>query len=138
MANIAARCLHLYATMRPEPDIVPLAAQPIDEGLIADHRTNVIRLATLIRTGVTSASVMLERVGFCRRANDLALALGKIGRVERMMFTFDWIDGLGSFPVSGCAMAPKVEVFSPRMTVKQGVSLPATPLCSDFSRFHSH
>lgn len=78
--------------MRPGSDIAPLAAQPIDEALIADHWIDVIRLATSIRTGVTSASVMLERLGSYPRANGLALALREIGRVERTLFTLDWIE----------------------------------------------
>ncbi|WP_010219956.1 Tn3 family transposase [Sphingomonas sp. PAMC 26621] len=90
--NISARRLHLFADMRPGPDIAPLVAQPIDEGLIAGHWDDVIRLATSIRTGVTSASVMLERLGSYPRANGLALALREIGRVERTLFTLDWIE----------------------------------------------
>ena len=90
--NIAARRLHLFADMRPGPDIAPLAAQPIDEGLIAGHWNDVIRLAASIRTGVTSAPVMLERLGSYPRANGLALALREIGRVERTLFTLDWIE----------------------------------------------
>lgn len=90
--NIAARRLHLFDDMRPGPDIAPLMALPIDEALIADHWTDVIRLATSIRTGVTSASVMLERLGSYPRANGLALALREIGRVERTLFTLDWIE----------------------------------------------
>lgn len=90
--NIAARRPHLFADMRPGPDIAPLAAQLIDETLIADHWTDVIRLATSIRTGVTSASVMLERLGSYPSANGLALALPEIGRVECTLFTLDWIE----------------------------------------------
>lgn len=57
----------MLRSMRLEPHIAPLAAQLIDEALIADHWTDVIRLATSIRTGVTSASVMLERIGSFHR-----------------------------------------------------------------------
>ena len=78
--------------MRPGPDIAPLSAQPIDERLIAGHWDDVIRLAVSIRTGVTSASLMLERLGSYPRANGLALALREIGRVERTLFTLDWIE----------------------------------------------
>lgn len=42
--------------------------------------------------GVTSASTMLERLGSYPRANGLALALREIGRVERTLFTLDWIE----------------------------------------------
>ncbi|MFT8723184.1 MAG: Tn3 family transposase [Acetobacter malorum] len=90
--NIGNRRLHLFTDMRPGPTIAPLAAQPIDERLISDHWDDVIRLAVSIRTGVTSASLMLERLGSYPRANGLALALREIGRVERTLFTLDWIE----------------------------------------------
>ena len=35
---------------------------------------------------------MLERLGSYPRANGLALALREIGRVERTLFTLDWIE----------------------------------------------
>lgn len=52
----------------------------------------MIRLATSIRTGVTNAAVMLERLDTYPRANGLALTLREIGRVERTLFTLDWIE----------------------------------------------
>jgi TnpA family transposase len=90
--NVAARRLHLFDGMKPGPDIAPLVAGPIDERLIAAHWDDIIRLAVSIRTGVTSASTMLERLGSYPRANGLALALREIGRVERTLFTLDWIE----------------------------------------------
>jgi TnpA family transposase len=90
--NIAARRLHLFDGMEPGPDIAPLVAGKIDEGLIAAHWNDVLRLGTSIRTGVVSASIMLERLGSYPRANGLALALREIGRVERTLFTLDWIE----------------------------------------------
>jgi TnpA family transposase len=90
--NVAARRLHLLKGLDAGPDIAPLAAALIDEGLIAAHWDDVLRLAVSIRTGVTSASAMLERLGSYPRANGLALALREIGRVERTLFTLDWIE----------------------------------------------
>lgn len=90
--NIAARRLHLFREMRPGPNIAPLAAQAIDEQLITSHWEDIVRLATSIRTGVTSASTMLERLGSYPRANGLAMALREVGRVERTLFTLDWIE----------------------------------------------
>jgi TnpA family transposase len=60
--------------------------------LIAAHWDDALRLAVSIRTGVVSASVMLERLGSYPRANGLSLALREIGRVERTLFTLDWIE----------------------------------------------
>ena len=90
--NIAARRLHLFNGIEPGPDIAPLVAGRIDEGLIEAHWDDVLRLGTSIRTGVVSASIMLERLGSYPRANGLALALREIGRVERTLFTLDWIE----------------------------------------------
>ncbi|WP_146220760.1 Tn3 family transposase, partial [Gluconacetobacter entanii] len=90
--NIGNRRLHLFGDMKPGSTVAPLVAQPIDERLISEHWDDVIRLATSIRTGVTSASLMLERLGSYPRANGLALALREMGRVERTLFTLDWIE----------------------------------------------
>ena len=59
---------------------------------VPPHWTDVIRLATSIHTGVISASVVLERLGSYPCANGLALALCEIDRVERTLFTLDWIE----------------------------------------------
>ena len=90
--NLSARRLHLFAGLDPGPDIAPLVAGVVDERLVTSHWSDVLRLATSVRTGVTSASAMLERLGSYPRANGLALALREIGRVERT---------LGSVPVEG-------------------------------------
>jgi len=73
-------------------EIAPLAAGRIDEGLIAAHWDDVLRLGTSIRTGAVSASIMRERLGSYPRAKGLAPALRAIGRVERTLFTLDWIE----------------------------------------------
>ena len=90
--NLAARRLYLVEGVDPGPDIAPLVAGKIDRSLIAAHWDDALRLAASIRTGVVSASVMLERLGSYPRANGLALALREIGRVERTLFTLDWIE----------------------------------------------
>lgn len=90
--NLSARRLHLFEGLDPGPDIAPLVGEAIDEELITAHWTDVLRLMTSVRTGATSASAMLERLGSYPRANGLALALREIGRVERTLFTLDWIE----------------------------------------------
>ena len=90
--NMPARRLYLFAGIEPGPDIAPLVAGVVDERLITSHWPDVLWLATSVRTGVTSASAMLERLGSYPRANGLALALREIGRVERTLFTLDWIE----------------------------------------------
>ena len=45
-----------------------------------------------MRTGVVSASLMLKRLGAYPRQNGLALALREVGRIERTLFTLDWLE----------------------------------------------
>jgi len=52
----------------------------------------VLRLACSVRTGVASASLMLKRLGSYPRQNGLALAPREIGRIERTLWTLDWIE----------------------------------------------
>jgi TnpA family transposase len=51
-----------------------------------------LRLATSVRLGTTPASLMLRRLGSYPRQNGLALALREVGRIERTLFTLDWLD----------------------------------------------
>lgn len=90
--NIGERRLHLFAEQTPGPSIAPFVAGRIDERLIESHWSDILRMATSIRTGVLSASLLLERLGSYPRANGLALALREIGRVERTLFTLGWIE----------------------------------------------
>ena len=64
----------------------------IDADLIEAHWDDVLRLTTSIRTGAVSASLMLKRLGSYPRQNGLALALREIGRIERTLFTLDWLE----------------------------------------------
>ena len=64
----------------------------MDVKLIAAHWDEVLRLATSVRTGRVSASLMLKRLGAYPRQNGLALALREIGRIERTLFTLDWLE----------------------------------------------
>jgi len=70
----------------------PFIAGRVDEKLIAAHWNDVLRLATSVRTGVASASLLLKRLGAYPRQNGLARALREIGRIERTLFILDWLE----------------------------------------------
>lgn len=55
------------------------------------HWDELLRLATSIRVGTVTASAMLRRLAAYPRQNGLALALRELGRIERTMFTLDWL-----------------------------------------------
>jgi len=70
----------------------PFIAGRIDENLITAHWDDVLRLATSVRTGAASASLLLKRLGAYPRQNGLALALREIGQIERTLFMLDWFE----------------------------------------------
>lgn len=90
--NIGDRKLHVMDRPDLWPALGGLIGGRIDEALIAAHWDEVLRLSTSVRTGIVSASLMLKRLGAYPRQNGLALALREIGRIERTLFTLDWLE----------------------------------------------
>ena len=90
--NLHDRRLYVFGPASTWPNLEPFIAGRIDEDLIRAHWDDLLRLATSIRTGVVSASLMLKRLGSYPRQNGLALALREVGRIERSLFTLDWLD----------------------------------------------
>ena len=90
--NLAERRLYAFGPASNWPTLEPFIAGAADEKLIAAHWDDVLRLAASVRTGTVSASLMLKRLGAYPRQNGLALALREIGRIERTLFTLDWLE----------------------------------------------
>ena len=90
--NLAERRLYTFGSANTWPIFEPFIAGRIDEKLIAAHWDDVLRLATSVRTGAASASLLLKRLGAYPRQNGLALALREIGRIERTLFMLDWFE----------------------------------------------
>ena len=55
------------------------------------HWDEALRLAVSVGSGHASASGMLRRLAAYPRQNGLAVGLREIGRVERSLFTLDWL-----------------------------------------------
>ena len=88
--NLAERRLYACGTPGTWPSLALFIAGRPDEKLIAAHWDDVLCLTASVRTGVVSASLM--RLGAYPRQNRLALALREIGRIERTLFTLDWLE----------------------------------------------
>src|SRR6185437_4581707 len=58
---------------------------------ITSHWDEILRLATSIRQGTVTASLMLRKLGAYPRQNGLALALREFGRLERSLFTLQYL-----------------------------------------------
>ncbi|VXC32434.1 transposase (fragment) [Pantoea brenneri] len=50
----------------------------------------MLRLATSIKQGTVTASLMLKKLASYPKQNGLANALREIGRIERTLFMLDW------------------------------------------------
>ncbi|MET4095737.1 Tn3 family transposase [Arthrobacter sp. UYCu712] len=73
------------------PALAPLIGGTINTKTIAQHWDEILRLATSIKTGTVTASLMMRKLGAYPRQNGLALALRELGRMERTLFLLDWL-----------------------------------------------
>jgi TnpA family transposase len=58
------------------------------------HWDEVLRLGTSVRSGTVTASAILRKLAAYPRQNGLAIALREIGRIERTLFTLDWLKNI--------------------------------------------
>ena len=93
--DLGDKRLYTVAKASAYPTIEPLVAVRINTGLIADHWEELLRLATSIKQGTTTASLLLRKLGSYPRQNRLALALRELGRWERTLFTLDYLRDAG-------------------------------------------
>jgi TnpA family transposase len=77
--------------MTVDPMIEPLVSGVLDIRHMAANWDELVRLAVSIRAGTTSASAVLRRLAAYPLQNGLAVALRDVGRLERTVFTLDWI-----------------------------------------------
>jgi len=58
------------------------------------HWDEILRLATSIKQGTVTASLMIRKLGSYPRQNGLAIALCELGRIERSLFILDWLQNV--------------------------------------------
>ena len=90
--NLSERRLHAFGPAATWPTLQPFIAGTVDAKFVAAHWDDLLRLAASVRTGRVAASLMLKRLGAYPRQNGLALALREVGRIERTLFTLDWLE----------------------------------------------
>ncbi len=61
---------------------------------VRTHWDEILRLATSIKQGTVTASLMLRKLGSYPRQNGLAVALSELGRIERTLFILDWLQSI--------------------------------------------
>jgi len=82
-------------TIEPPADYKGLEAligRPIRVDAIAESWDDIVRLAASIKAGAVAPSTMLKKLGAYKRQNRLDFALAEVGRIERTLFTLDWLE----------------------------------------------
>jgi TnpA family transposase len=83
--------LYVDGDAKAYPTLTGLVGGPIQVKHIRTHWDEILRLAASIKQGTVSASLMLRKLGSYPRQNGLAVALRELGRIERTLFTLDWL-----------------------------------------------
>lgn len=69
----------------------PMIGGTINTKVIEDNWSDLLRLATSIKQGTATASLLVKKLGSYPRQNSLALALRELGRIERSLFILQWL-----------------------------------------------
>ena len=89
--DLKERRLYVFPDATQPAKLQPIIAGTFNVEHIKAHWEELLRLAVSIRSGTSSASAMLKRLSAYPRQNGLAVALREIGRIERSLFTMDWL-----------------------------------------------
>lgn len=74
--------------------LTPLLGGSLNVRHLLAHWEEILRLATSIKQGTVTASLMLRKLGSYPRQNGLAVALRELGRLERSLFILDWLQNV--------------------------------------------
>jgi TnpA family transposase len=73
------------------PLLAPLIGDTVDTVAILGQWTELMRLKTSIETGAVVPSVILRKLAAAGAGNVLSRALRALGRIERTLFTLQWL-----------------------------------------------
>ena len=84
---------YLYAPAHPKNylALTSLIGEKINTKLILVQWPEILWLVTSIKQGTVTASLILRKLASYPRQNSLALALRELGRIERTLFTLNWL-----------------------------------------------
>lgn len=83
------------ATLEPAAaykGLAPLIGRRVKIEVIREHWGEILRLVASLQAGTVLPSSMLKRLAAFQRQNQLDLALQELGRIERTLFTIDWLE----------------------------------------------
>lgn len=89
--DLADKRIFITSAKKSYPALKTLVGGSINVKAIRSHWNEILRLATSIKQGTVTASLMMRKLGSYPRQNGLAVALRELGRIERTLFTLDWL-----------------------------------------------
>lgn len=93
--DLADKRLYVPGDTKAYPSLSPLIGGTLNLTVMRLHWEEILRLATSISQGTVTASLMLRKLGSYPRQNGLAVALRELGRIERTLFTLEWLQDPG-------------------------------------------
>tara|TARA_R100001369_G_scaffold45511_1_gene71745 strand:+ start:1567 stop:2241 length:675 start_codon:yes stop_codon:yes gene_type:complete len=92
--DLADRRLYVPGDAKQYPTLADMIGGRINVRHIRSHWDEILRLATSIKQGTVSASLMLRKLGSYPRQNGLAIVLRELGHIERTLFALDWMQNV--------------------------------------------
>ncbi len=89
--DLAEKKLYLPDSKVKYSSLDPLVGSAVNIRQIQNHWDEILRLAASIKSGVVTASLILRKIGSYPRQNGLAIALRELGKIERTLYTLDWL-----------------------------------------------
>lgn len=86
--------LYINGEAEGYPALTSMISRKVNKRLIQAHWDEILRLATSIKQGTMTASLMLRKLGSYPRKNGLALALRELGQIERTLFMLEWMQDI--------------------------------------------
>jgi TnpA family transposase len=89
--DLTDRRLYTAENAKFYPMLLPFIGGTINLKQLLAQWSEILRLACSIRLGTVTSSLILRKLASYPRQNGLALGLREFGRIERTLFTLDWL-----------------------------------------------
>jgi len=91
LRDLKDRWLYAFRGMAVPEVFAGMTGGTLDADHVRAHWDEALRLAVSVGSGHVAASDVLRRLAAYPRQNGLAVALREVGRIERTLFTLDWL-----------------------------------------------
>lgn len=95
LRDIADRKLGAIAAPSTYRGIECLIGRTIKTSAIEADWDDIVRIVASIKDGAVAPSVVMRKLAAYKRQNKLDFALAEVGRIERTLFTLDWLEQPG-------------------------------------------